>query len=151
MGPRLDIYNQILVNPRWPSGKEASDSCTWYRRCRRCGLKPWVGEIPWRRRKWQPTLVHACGVPKNQTRLRTHAPCSLLSMLRNTFCLFVKFLFSFFPRQTRARAPTPATGPCGLVVRIQHCPHHHQGSIPRHGTKILLQAAAHCCLPKIRR
>ena len=36
--------------PWWLSGKEAT--C----QCRRCGFKPCVGKIPWRR-KWQPTPI----------------------------------------------------------------------------------------------
>ena len=39
--------------PRWLSGKNSAYQC---RRCRRIGLYPWVGKIPWRR-KWQPTPV----------------------------------------------------------------------------------------------
>ena len=46
MGNQLD--NKGL--PRGHSGKKPT--C----QCRRCGLNPWVGKIPWRR-KWQPTLV----------------------------------------------------------------------------------------------
>ena len=40
----------FIEHPRWLSGKESA--C----QCRRHGLDPWVGKIPWRR-KWQPTLV----------------------------------------------------------------------------------------------
>ena len=36
---------------RWLSGKESACQC---RRQGRCGLTPWIGKIPWRR-KWQPT------------------------------------------------------------------------------------------------
>ena len=39
--------------PGGSSGKEPTCQC---RRCKRCGLDPWVGKIPWRS-KWQPTLV----------------------------------------------------------------------------------------------
>ena len=39
--------------PRWLSGKNSAYQC---RGCRRIGLYPWVGKIPWRR-KWQPTPV----------------------------------------------------------------------------------------------
>ena len=38
----------------WLSGKESA--C----QCRRCGLDPWVGKIPWRG-KWQPTPVFLPG------------------------------------------------------------------------------------------
>ena len=56
--------------------------CLQCRRCKRCGFKPWVGKIPWRRKckplqyscpensmdrgAWQ-AIVH--GVPKSQTQL----------------------------------------------------------------------------------
>ena len=64
----------------WLSGKEST--C----QCRRCGLDPWVGKIPWRR-KWQPTSVLLPGKPmdsrawwatvhgfaKSWTQLSTHA------------------------------------------------------------------------------
>ena len=37
-----------FVIPRWRGGKESA--------CQFCGLHPWVGKIPWRR-KWQSTPV----------------------------------------------------------------------------------------------
>ena len=40
--------------PRWFSGKVSSCQC---RRHRRRKLDPWVGKIPWRRRKWQAAPV----------------------------------------------------------------------------------------------
>ena len=36
-----------------------------HRRCRRCWLDPWVGQIPWRR-AWQPTPVLLPGKPHGQ-------------------------------------------------------------------------------------
>ena len=39
--------------PDVTSDKEPICQC---RRCKICGLDPWVGKIPWRR-AWQPTLV----------------------------------------------------------------------------------------------
>ena len=39
--------------PWWLSGKESDCKS---RRCRRCGLSPWVRKIPWRR-KWKSTPV----------------------------------------------------------------------------------------------
>ena len=64
----------------WLSWKESA--C----QCRRRGLDPWVGKIPWRR-KWQPPPVflpgkshgqrnlvgYSHGVGKSQTQLSTHA------------------------------------------------------------------------------
>ena len=49
-------------NPRWCSGKE---SAYQHRRCRRCGLEPWVGKIPWSS-KWQPTPVFLPGNPMDR-------------------------------------------------------------------------------------
>ena len=46
----------VLRLPWWLSGKEFT--C----QCRRCGLDPWVGKVPWRR-KWQPTPVFLPGKP----------------------------------------------------------------------------------------
>ena len=69
--------------PGGSSGKESTCQC---RRCKRCGLDPWVGKIPWRR-KWQLTPVFLLGnsmdrgawwdtvhrISKSQTRLsHTH-------------------------------------------------------------------------------
>ena len=34
--------------PWWLSGKEPACQCRW---CKRCGLDPWVGKIPWRRKR----------------------------------------------------------------------------------------------------
>ena len=39
------------------SGKESACGC---RRCKRRGINPWVGKIPWRR-KWQHTPVFLLG------------------------------------------------------------------------------------------
>ena len=46
--------------PRWLSGQEPA--C----QCRRCGIHPWVGKIPWRR-KWQhiPRIL-AWGIPQTE-------------------------------------------------------------------------------------
>ena len=49
---RLHRFTASLGFPGDASGKESA--CQW--RCRRRGLDPWVGKIPWRR-KWQPTAV----------------------------------------------------------------------------------------------
>ena len=44
---------QISGFPRQHNGKEPACQC---RRCRRCGLCPWVRKIPWSR-KWYPILI----------------------------------------------------------------------------------------------
>ena len=54
---------------RWFSGKE---STCQYRRLRRLGFNPWVGNIPWRR-KWEPAPVFLPGKLQGQ---RTLVGCS---------------------------------------------------------------------------
>ena len=51
--------------PRWLSCKESTCQC---RRCRRCGLDPWLRKIPWRR-KWKPTPVFLSGESHGQRNL----------------------------------------------------------------------------------
>ena len=51
--------------PRWPSGKEPACQC---RRCKKLGLHPWAGKIPWRR-KWHPTPVFLPGESHGQRSL----------------------------------------------------------------------------------
>ena len=53
--------------PRRRSGKEPS--CKF----RRCGLDPWAGKIPWRR-KWQPTPVLLSGKSHGQRSLAGYHP-----------------------------------------------------------------------------
>ena len=54
----------------------------WYRiqlQCRRpkrCGLDPWVGKIPWRK-KWQPTPVFLPGESRGQRSLANYSPTGL--------------------------------------------------------------------------
>ena len=48
---------------QWQSGKEFT--CQ-HRRCKRQGLDPWVGKIPWRR-KWQPTSAFLSGKTHGQS------------------------------------------------------------------------------------
>ena len=61
---------QTLGLPRWCSGKESTCQC---RRCRKCGLDPWVGMIPWRR-KWWPSLVLLPGKFHRQRSLAGYSP-----------------------------------------------------------------------------
>ena len=77
------IHSPVDGLPRWFSGKESACQC---RNCRTCGLDPWVGKIPWKRKgqltpifclensmdrgAWWAT-VH--GVAESQTRLNTQA------------------------------------------------------------------------------
>ena len=50
-------YDKPQELPRWHSGKESAFE---FRRCKKHGLDPWVGKIPWKR-KWQPTAVFLPG------------------------------------------------------------------------------------------
>ena len=45
-----------VTNTGFPSGASGKESACQCRRCKRCGLSPWVGKIPWRK-VWQPTPV----------------------------------------------------------------------------------------------
>ena len=53
--------------PRWLSGKEFV--CQYRRR----GFNPWVGKIPWRRKR-QPTPVFMPGKPHGQGSLAGYSP-----------------------------------------------------------------------------
>ena len=56
--------------PVGASGKEPTCQCT---RHKRCGLDPWVGKMPWRR-KWQPTAVFLPGNSHGQRNLTSFSP-----------------------------------------------------------------------------
>ena len=58
----------FMGRPWWLSGREST--C----QCRRHGLDPWVGKIPWRR-KWLPTLVFLPGKSSGQRSLVGYSPC----------------------------------------------------------------------------
>ena len=68
------IFN-ILYGPTWgfpggASGKELACQC---RKCKRGGLHPWVGKIPWRT-AWQPTAVFLSGESLGQRSLAGYSP-----------------------------------------------------------------------------
>ena len=56
--------------PRWCSGKESACQCGRRKRHR---FDPWVGKIPWRRKR-QPTLVFLPGESHGQRSLTGHSP-----------------------------------------------------------------------------
>ena len=56
--------------PRWLSGKEPTYQC---RRHRRPEFYPWVGKIPWRRKR-QPTPVFVPGESRGQRGLVGYSP-----------------------------------------------------------------------------
>ena len=53
----------------WLTDKESTCQC---RRCRKCGLNPWVGKIPWRR-QWQSTPVFLPGKSHGQKSLESYS------------------------------------------------------------------------------
>ena len=53
--------------PRWLSGKEST--C----QCRRCSFDPWIGMIPWRRKR-QPPPVVLPGKSHGQRSLTSYSP-----------------------------------------------------------------------------
>ena len=55
---------------RWHSGKESACQC---RRCRRCQFGPWVGKIPWRKKR-EPTTVLLPGKFHGQMSLVGYSP-----------------------------------------------------------------------------
>ena len=62
LGPPTNRWAPVTTHlglPRWLSAKEPACRC---RRCKRCGVDPWVGKAPWRR-AWQPTSVSCLGSP----------------------------------------------------------------------------------------
>ena len=60
----------FILHARWLSGKEPT---CWCRTQKRCGLDPWVGEIPWRR-AWQPTQGFLPGESNGQRSLVGYGP-----------------------------------------------------------------------------
>ena len=56
--------------PGVTSGKESTCQC---RRCKRRGMDPWVGKIPWSK-KWQPIPVFLPGKPHGQRSLAGYSP-----------------------------------------------------------------------------
>ena len=68
--------------PGGASGKESTCPC---RRHKRCGLDPWAGKIPWRR-KWQPTPVFLPGKFLRQRSLMGYSPrdCNQIELSART-------------------------------------------------------------------
>ena len=64
------LYRSFTGFPGGASDKEPTSQC---RRCKRCGLSPWVGKIPWRR-KWQLTPVFFPGETTWTRNLVVHSP-----------------------------------------------------------------------------
>ena len=58
----IHVYKYVHGLPWWFSGEKPAFQY------KRCGLKPWVGKIPWRR-KWQPSPVFLPGESHGQRSL----------------------------------------------------------------------------------
>ena len=57
----------------FPGGASGKEPACQSRRHRRCGINPWVGKIPWRR-KWEPTPVFFPGESHGQRSLAGYSP-----------------------------------------------------------------------------
>ena len=68
----------MLGFPGGASGKESACQC---RRRKRCGLDPWVGKIPWRR-KWQATPIFLPGKFHGQRSLGGCSPRGRKKLVR---------------------------------------------------------------------
>ena len=60
-GSPIDIFNNIQCY----GGASGTEPTCQFRRCKRCGLDPWVGKIPWRRSR-QPTPAFLPGASHGQ-------------------------------------------------------------------------------------
>ena len=69
LGSRKYYWTSASWVPWWLSGKESACEC------KRRGLDPWFGRIPWRR-KWQPTPVFLLGKSHGQRSLADYRPWS---------------------------------------------------------------------------
>ena len=68
--PRSTIWLPLWGFPGGAGGKEPVCRC---RRCKRRGVSPWVGKIPWRR-AWQPTPLFLPGESHGQRSLVGYSP-----------------------------------------------------------------------------
>ena len=62
--------------PRLTGGANGKEFVCQYRRCKRCGLSPWVWKIPWSR-KWHPAPVSLLGKFHGQRSLAGYSPWGL--------------------------------------------------------------------------
>ena len=65
-----ELHHPNKRAPRGHSGKESACQCGRHKRHR---FDPWVGKIPWRRKR-QPTPVFLCGKSRGQRSLVVYSP-----------------------------------------------------------------------------
>ena len=70
LSPKLDSTKIAQGFPSDSVVKNLPASC---RRCKGCGVNPWVGKIPWRR-EWQPTPIFLPGESHGQRNLAGYSP-----------------------------------------------------------------------------
>ena len=87
----ITSYCWVIKLPGWCSGKETACQC---RRCKSCGLNPWVRKIPWNR-KWQPAPVFLPGKFHGRRSLAGYSPrgCKESDMTEATqhACIHIHF------------------------------------------------------------
>ena len=64
---------QYLLGQGFPGGTNGKEPGCQCRRCKRHGINPWVGKIPWRR-AWQPIPVFLPGESHGQKSLAGYSP-----------------------------------------------------------------------------
>ena len=88
----IGIYSHGF--PGGTTGKESARQC---RRCKRCGFKPWMGKIPWRR-KWQPTPVF---LPRESHEWgRWQATVIMSRKVRHDWSNLTQYIYSQNPKYT---------------------------------------------------
>ena len=73
---KLDVKNwklSVWVALGFPGDASGKEPACQGRRCKRCGLGPWIGKIPWRRAR-QPTPVFLPGESHGQRSLAGYNP-----------------------------------------------------------------------------
>ena len=98
----LSVITDQMGLPWWLSGKEPAFQC------RRCGFHPWVGEIPWRRKR-QPIPIFLPGKSHGQRSLASYSPCGYSLATKQQQLIRWVFGISSFP-QNNARSEPAGTG-----------------------------------------
>ena len=72
----------LYMEMSFPGGARGKEPACQCRRHKRCRFDPWVGNISWRRRAWQPTLVFLLGESSGQRSLVGYGPWGCKSRTR---------------------------------------------------------------------